>query len=151
MRYSPAIACLWALSGAGTVVVTWHDAISSGIQLIYLALTAIGGGCILLYQKKLAADRENSDNLRAAGLAFDLAAKAKADEIATIATRTALQEVHQRLDAVIVQRDHLAQRNDQLLDQMAHLVDRIEKTRCVFPLADGVARCFGQEKPPCTV
>jgi len=150
-RHAPIIATLWAISGAGTVVATWHDAVSNGIQLAYLALTAIGGACILLYQKKLSVDRENSDNIRAANLAWDLAEKIKRDEIVVATTHTALQEVHTRLDAVIVQRDHLAQHNDQLFDQVVHLAKLVEQTRCVFPMADGSARCKGQEKPPCTV
>lgn len=151
MRSSPIIAMLWAISGAGTVVVTWHEAISSGIQLCYLALTAIGGGAILIYQKKLSVDREDRDAIRARNLADDLAAKANADDSNALVTQSALQEVHTRLDSVILQRDHIMQRNDQLFDQLVHLAERIEKTRCVFPAVDGSARCTGQEKPPCTV
>ncbi len=148
MRNAPTIACLWALSGAGTIVVTWHEAISSAIQLCYLALTAIGGGAILLYQKKLSVDRENRDKDRAQEIAMELVKKAQSDEFVAASTQSALQEVHSRLDAVISQRDHMAQRNDQLFDQISHLAERIEKTRCVFPLEDGSARCNREEKPP---
>jgi len=111
----------------------------------------LGGALIILYQKKLSADREDRDICRATSLAEDLARKAQYDLIATRTTRIALSEVHARLDAVIVQRDHLVQRNDQLFDQLTHIAERIEKTRCVFPMVDGSARCTGQEKPPCTV
>jgi 5-enolpyruvylshikimate-3-phosphate synthase len=147
MRYSPTIACLWAISGAGTAVVTWHEAISSGIQLAYLALTALGGAVILLYQKKLSVDRENRDSVRAANLAWDLDAKAKTDQLIAVTTATALQEVHTRLDAVIAQRDHEAKRADQLFEQLKHLAELTEHNRCVFPV-DGAARCLGREVPP---
>ena len=151
MRHTPIIATLWTISGAGTVIVTWHEAISSGIQLCYLALTAIGGAAILLYQKKLSVDREDRDTARANDLAGDLARKAQDEEVASTNMHSALEEVHKRLDAVIIQRDHIMQRNDQLFDQISHLAERIESTRCVFPAADGSARCTGQDKPPCTV
>ena len=147
MRYSLLIATLWALSGAGTIVVSWNEAIRSGIQLTYLALTAIGGAAILLYQKKLSADRENRDNVRAANLAWDLDSKAKTGQLIAVATASALEEMHARLDAVIAQRDHQEACADQLFEQLKHLAEITEKTRCVFPV-DGAARCVGRELPP---
>ena len=60
-KFHPLIAGLWAISGAGTMVLSWDEAVRTGIQLAYIALTAIGGAAILLYQKKLSADREDRD------------------------------------------------------------------------------------------
>jgi len=151
MRHSPIIAYLWAAASSATLVISWREAAATAIQIATFALTGIGGALILLYQKKLSADREDRDICRAADLAYDLTAKMKADDIAEALTRSALQEVHSRLDSEIAQRNQLAQRNDQLIDQMAHLAERVERTRCVFPTIDGSARCAGQEKPPCTV
>ncbi len=149
LHYSPTIATLWAISGAGTIVVTWHEAISSAIQLCYLALTALGGGAILLYQKKLSVDREDRDAHRSQDIADELSRKAESDDLAAEFTKTTLQEVLKRLDAVIKQRDQLMHRNDQLSDQLLQMSERIDKARCMFPTADGTARCSGLEAPPC--
>ena len=146
-KFHPLIAGAWALSGAGTMILSWEDTVRSGIQLAYIALTAIGGAAILLYQKKLSADREDRDSIRAKDLARDLEFKAQADAAAALTTATALREVHDRLNAVIVQRDHQEHRADQLFEQLRELTDRVEKTRCAFPV-DGAARCTGKEPPP---
>jgi len=148
MRYNPLIAGLWVLSSAGTVIISWHDAIASAIQLAYLALTGIGGAAILLYQKKLSVDREGRDHDRAVTLANDVAKREAVLASDLSSNRSVLDEVHSRLDAVISQREHLMQRNDQLFEQLAHLVQRVEETRCVFPTAEGRARCIGLESPP---
>jgi len=146
-RVSPVIAALWALTGAGTMVLSWHDAVRSGIQLAYLAMTALGGAAILIYQKKLSADREDRDANRAKDLARNLEFKSQVDAAAAVTTASALREVHNRLDAVIIQRDHQQCRSDQLFDQLRELTERVEKTRCVFPVDDH-ARCTGRESPP---
>ena len=146
-KFHPMIAMLWALSGAGTMILSWHEAIRSGIQLAYLALTAIGGASILLYQKKLSVDRECADAIRAKDLAYALDLKTNMDQAAAITTTNALKEVHARLDAVIIQRDHQEHRADQLFEQLRELTDRVEKAHCVFPV-DGGARCTGKDSPP---
>ncbi len=150
MRFSPLIAVLWLASGLGSlgVAITWHEAIANTIQLAYLALTAIGGALILLYQKKLSVDREGRDHERASTLAIELAKREAVLHTDLAVNRSVLDEVHARLDAVISQREHLMQRNDQLFEQLAHLVQRVEETRCVFPTAEGKARCVGLELPP---
>ncbi len=147
MRYNSVIAGLWVVSSAGNVAISWHDAIASGIQLAYLALTGIGGASILLYQKKLSVDREGRDHERAVILAADLAKREAVLDANLRSNQSVLEEVHLRLAAVIEQRDHERHRSDQLFDQLSHLADRVELTRCVFPTAEGKARCIGLESP----
>ena len=146
-KFLQIIAVAWAFSGAGTMVIAWEDTVRTGIQLAYLALTAIGGAAILLYQKKLGADREDRDATRAKDLARDLEFKAQVDAAAVLTTASALKEVHDSLDAVIIQRDHQEHRANQLFGQLHELTDRFEKAHCAFPV-DGIARCTGKDSPP---
>ncbi len=149
MRYTPTIACLWAMASGTTLVISWQEAATNAIQLLTLALTGCGGAMILLYQRKLSADRENRELCRASILAEDLARKVEKDRSDYLSNANAVDEVRHRLDAVIAHRDHMAQRNDQLFEQVAHLALVVERISCRFPNSDGTARCFGEERPPC--
>jgi hypothetical protein len=126
------LACLWAINGGLCIASeTWAVKAVDGIQVINTALLTIGGTAILLYQRKLSADREVA---RQADL---------------VMSKEAFCEVRARLDAVIEQRNRATIRNDQLFDQLVELTRRVERVRCVFPLADGSARCAGKDTPEC--
>ncbi len=149
MRYTPIIACLWAMASGTTLVISWQEAATNAIQLLTLALTGCGGAMILLYQKKLSADRENRELCRASILAEDLARKVEKDRSDYLSNANDVDELRHRLDAVIAQGDQIAQRNDQLFAQIGHLAGIVEKISCRFPTATGEARCTNLEKPPC--
>ena len=57
-------------------------------------------------------------------LARNLEFKTQVDAAAAITTANALKEVHDRLDAVILQRDHQEHRADQFFDQLRELTDQ---------------------------
>lgn len=122
------LAVLWISSG--TMTVLSEMTLASWLNQANTVILTLGGSLILLYQRKLAADR----------------AQARAED--KLVSEIAFVEVKSRLDAVVAQRDHEQRRADQLFEQLAHLTEQFEKHRCVFPLADGTARCAGKEFPP---
>ena len=125
------LAALWAASGSLFLASELPNSTGNALQALNTAVMTIGGTLILLYQRKLGIDR---DKVHAAD---------------KLISSDAFKEVHARLDAVIAQRDHQTKRNDQLFDQLLELNNRMDKIRCVFPTAEGTARCTGLEQPPC--
>jgi hypothetical protein len=124
-------------SGSLVLASELPDSRGGYISILNTFLMTIGGTLILLYQRKLSVDREQGhrDDAMISKQAFD--------------------EVHSRLDAVMIKRDYFieqlriqTERSDQLFQQVAHLIELNERNRCVFPLADGSARCTGRESPP---
>jgi hypothetical protein len=131
------LACLWATTGSLVIASEFPESRGSCISLINTMLMTFGGTLILLYQRKLSIDREIAHN---------------SDQVIS---KAAFNEVHARLDAVMLKRDYFieqlriqTERSDQLFQQLTHLVELNEKNRCVFPLEDGTARCAGRENPP---
>jgi hypothetical protein len=115
---------------SGSVSVLADLSVGSWLSQVNTVLLTLGGSCILLYQRKLQADRDRAY---------------AADQLVS---STAFNEVKARLEAVIVQRDHEQHRADQLFEQMTRLAELHELHRCVFPGPDGSARCMGREPPP---
>jgi hypothetical protein len=155
---------LWGACGGLQLMASIESTTAGMIQAINLGLITLGSTAILLYQRRQAALRdeyikdraaglratEQKNDDRAADIAAALAMQQKQQGVAAADTQNLLGALHDRLDAVILQRDKQAARADQMFDQLVELTGRIEKTRCVYPAADGAARCLGMEKPPCT-
>lgn len=90
---------------------------TEAISLLNTALLTVGSTAILLYQRKAAIDRETVRQkliADAASLAGALAANHRQMETEGTDTRALINELHARLDKVVPQRNHLAQRVETL-------------------------------------
>lgn len=155
---------LWGACGGLQLMASIESTTAGMIQVLNLGLITLGSTAILLYQRRQAAVRdeyakdraagmrasEKKSDDRAANIAAALAMQQQQQGAAAADTQNLLGALHDRLDAVILQRDKEAVRADQMFDQLVELTGRIEKTRCVFPAAGGAARCLGMEQPPRT-
>ena len=115
------LAALWFGSGSVTLLV--QASFNSWMQQANTLILTIGGTLILLYQRKLSADR-------------------------TLETNGNYSDLKSRIEDLASQRDREQIRADKLFDQINHLTELFEKHRCIFPLADGTPRCAGRDTPP---
>ncbi len=110
---------------------------SEAISLLNTALLTVGSTAILLYQRKAAIDREivrQKVIVDAEALAMAMATTHRQVEAEGADTRALIHELHARLDKVVPQRNHLAQR-------VETLEGLLERARCLYPRADGSASC----------